>query len=103
MRLADVEIALRIGGDAAVGEELARIPAAAAERADLHQRLALEDVHLLVVTVGNEQVSLLCVVGESDIPHRAARGDDPELTADHGAKRLWRDDAFANERPVFAE
>jgi hypothetical protein len=61
MLLARVDVALRINGDAPDREKLSRIPPAGSEAAERYECIALKDVHLLVVTVGDEHVSLLCV------------------------------------------
>src|SRR5678809_580311 len=76
MLLARIDVALRIGRDAADREELTGVSPAAAERANLGQGVALEDVHLLVVTVGDEQVSLLRIVGKRDVPRGSVRRHD---------------------------
>src|SRR5262245_220449 len=73
MLLSRVHVALRVYGDTADGEELSRVTAAASERADGRQRVALQDMDLLVVSIGDEHVSLLRVVREREIPRRAMR------------------------------
>src|SRR5436853_4244151 len=66
-----VEIALRVNRDAVHAVELARLPSAVAERRQLLQRLAIDDLHLLVHAVGHEDVFLLRVLREGDVPHGA--------------------------------
>src|SRR5580765_4933289 len=71
VRLGGVEVAFRIRGDAVNAEELSRLAAAVAEVGDLFQRLAQDDAHLLVAAVGHEEVALLRVARERDVPDRA--------------------------------
>src|SRR5204862_1025330 len=70
IRLGGVEVPLRIDGDAVHAVELSRLPSAVAERRQFFERLAIDDLHLLVHTVGHEDVLLLGVFRERDVPHR---------------------------------
>ncbi len=71
VRLGRVEVALRVDRDAVHAVELPGLPAAVAERRQLLQRLAIDDAHFLVHAVGHEDVLLLRVLRERDVPHRA--------------------------------
>src|SRR5687767_1092453 len=62
MLLTGIHVALRIDRDAADRKKLSRVPATAAERSGRRQCVALQDMHLLVVTIGDEHVALLRVV-----------------------------------------
>jgi len=53
------------------GEELARLTAAVAEARENLERLPIHHVDALVLAVGEEDVFLLRVAGERDVPHRA--------------------------------
>src|SRR3954462_14208393 len=71
IRLRRIDVAPGIRGDAVHGEELAGLPAAVAEpRQDL-ERLPVHDVHALVPAVGEEDVLLLGIARERDVPHGA--------------------------------
>src|SRR5262249_23716809 len=59
--LGGVDVALRIGGDAMDGEELAGLASAVAETGQNLHRRALDDVDLLVLPVGQVDVFLLRV------------------------------------------
>ena len=76
--------------DAVDGEELAGLAAAVAEAREDLQRLAQHDVDLLVLAVGEEQVLLLRILREGDVPDRAV------------AERLLRDELLLHERAVLA-
>src|SRR5262245_36286622 len=56
--LGGVDVALRVGRDAVHGIELTRLAAAVAEARELGERLAIEDVNLLVGAVGEIHVFL---------------------------------------------
>src|SRR5438132_4194854 len=71
VRLGHVDVALRVGRDAVDRVELARLPAAVAEARELGQRLAIEDVDLLVGAVGEIEILLLRILRERDVPHRS--------------------------------
>src|SRR5262245_44808064 len=103
MLFARIDVALRVGRDAADREELPRVAAAASDGPDLGQRIALEDVHLLVVTVGDQQESLLRVARKRQIPRRAVRRDDAELSGDGRTERVLGHDRFLHERAVLLE
>src|SRR5215510_8982107 len=103
MLLARIDVALRIGRDAAHCEELPGVAATVSEGPDLSERVALEDVHLLVVTVGDEQVSLRAVARQRHIPRRAVRRDDAELSGDGRAERILGHDRFLHEGAVLLE
>ena len=51
--------------------ERARLPSALAEAREQLERITENDVHLVVLTVGEIQVLLLRVPGECDVPRRA--------------------------------
>src|SRR5262245_42971572 len=68
VRFASVDVARRIGGDAVHREKLTRIAAAAAEVADLGERISLQDPHFLVHAVCDEHVPLLWIARERQIP-----------------------------------
>ena len=65
--------------------------AGAAEGAHHLQRFAIEDVDLLIRTVGHDEERLIRIDREADVPDRSA------------AERLLRDEGFLHERPVLAE
>src|SRR5689334_16306591 len=65
-----VDVALRVGRDAVDRVELAGLASAVAEARQLRHRLPIEDVNLLVGAVGEEEVFLLRVTGEGDVPGR---------------------------------
>src|SRR6185312_17247511 len=89
--LGRIDVALRVDGDAVDREPLARLPAAVAEAGeDLHAG-AIEDVDLLVLAVGQEQVLLLRILRERDVPHRSV------------AERRPLDEHFLHERSVRLE
>src|SRR5256885_3958957 len=77
--LGRVEVALRVGGDAVHAEELAGLAAAVAETGQLLQRLAQDDAHLLVAAVGHENVALLRIAREGDVPDRAFAQAAPRI------------------------
>ena len=69
--LGRVDVALRVGRDAVHGEELAGLAAAVAEARQDLQRVALDDVDLLVLAVGEVEILLLRILRERDVPDRA--------------------------------
>src|SRR5258708_32021149 len=69
--LGRIDVALRVGGDAMHAEELAGLAAAVAKGGQLLDRLSHDDAHLLVAAVGHENVALLRVFREGDVPDRA--------------------------------
>src|SRR5437588_8723875 len=77
--LGRVEVALRIGRDAVHAEELAGLAAAVAEVGQLLQRFAQDDAHLLVAAVGHEDVALLRIAREGDVPDRAFAQAAPRI------------------------
>src|SRR4051812_48408589 len=101
--LARVHVALRVDGDAADGQEASRLASALSNRADFVERGAIEDAHLLVLAVRDEQVALLRIVRERDVPHRSERGDRAELARDDGAAGVLGDDRFLHELAGLAE
>ena len=101
MLLARIHVALRVNRDAADREELSRISTAAPERAHRRQRVALQDVDLLVVTVGDEDEPLLLIVRERQVPRRPVRRHDAELPGHDRAERVLRDDGLSHERAVL--
>src|SRR5438094_520795 len=68
--LARVHVAARIGRNAADGEELTREPPARSEPADFGERVALQNDHLLVVAIGDQDVALLRIAREREVPRR---------------------------------
>ena len=60
-------------------EELAGLAAAVAEVGQLLQRLAQDDAHLLVAAVGHEDVALLRIAREGDVPDRAFAQAAPRI------------------------
>src|SRR5579862_1101561 len=74
----DVDIPLRVDGNAVGAEELAWLPPPVAETRQLVKRLALEDVYLLVAAVRQIKVLLLRVLRKGDVPHRPI-GQRPPL------------------------
>src|SRR5712692_1900944 len=66
-----VDVALGIGRDAVHSVELAGLTSAVAERGHLLERLAHDDAHPVVLTVGHEDETLLRVPRERDVPGRA--------------------------------
>ena len=93
---------MRVDRDAADREEASRLAAAVADGADRRERDAIENDDLLVVAVGDEQIALLRVVRERDVPHRAERRHGAEL-AGTTARRLLRDEGFLHELAVLLE
>ncbi len=72
-------------------EELPGLAAAVAEAGEQLQGVALHDVDALVAPVGDEEVRLLRVARERDVPDGAV------------ASRVLRDDDFLHERAVARE
>src|SRR5712692_1555274 len=70
VRLAGVDVPLRIHGDAANTVELASQTPAVAEAIDHLERIAPQDEYLFVVTIGDVDEPLLRVAGKRDVPHR---------------------------------
>src|SRR5258706_22363 len=69
--LGRIEFALGVCCDAVHAVELAGLAAAVAEIADLLERLAHDDPHLLVLAVGEKHEALLRIFREGDVPGRA--------------------------------
>src|SRR5258706_2981139 len=69
--LGRIEVALGVCCDAVHAVELAGLAAAVAEIADLLERLAHDDPHLLVLAVGEKHEALLRIFREGDVPGRA--------------------------------
>src|SRR5258705_4441911 len=63
-----VEVALRIDRDAVHAVELAGLPAAVTEAGQLLEALAIDDANDVVHAVGHEDVLLLRVLRERDVP-----------------------------------
>src|SRR5262245_22168875 len=103
MLLAGVNVAARVDGDAAHREELPRQASARAEAADFRERVALQDDHFLVVAVRDEEISLLRITRQREVPRRSPRRHDAELPADGRAHRVLRDNAFLDELAVLLE
>src|SRR5712691_2574543 len=57
--LGSVDVALRIGGNAMHSVELTGLPPAVAEARQDLERIALDDVHLLIAAIGEVDVLLL--------------------------------------------
>src|SRR5262245_11229540 len=91
---AGVDVAARVGCDAADGEEASWLPSAGAEGADLCQRVTPQDDDRLVVAVGDVEVLLLRIARQRDVPGRSPRRHDAELADDGRAHRVLVDDAF---------
>src|SRR5207244_813644 len=68
--LGRIDVALRVGGDAVHAEELARLTPAVAEIRQLLQRVPHHDVHLLVAAIRHEEISLVLIPRERDVPRR---------------------------------
>src|SRR4051812_46666388 len=68
VRLGRVEIPFGIGGDAVHAVELTRLAPAVAKVGELFHRVAEDDAHLLVRSVGEEEVALLRVLRKRDVP-----------------------------------
>src|SRR5829696_3645188 len=103
MGVARMHVSLPVDRDTAYGEELSRITAAAAECPDRRERVALQDVYLLIVAVGDEHVTLLGVIRKREIPCRAVGRDHAELSGHRRAERILRDDRFLHEGAVLAK
>src|SRR5580704_3619413 len=73
MLLTRVEVAARIDGDAADGDEAAHLPSAVADRSHLSERVALQHEDLVIDAVGDEDIALLRIARERQIPHRPGR------------------------------
>src|SRR5437867_4245785 len=69
MLLACIEVAPRIDGNRTDGEQLAWKSSACSEASHFRERIALQQDHFLVMTVSDEDVALLRIVGEGDVPH----------------------------------
>ena len=89
--LGRVDVALRVGGDAVHGVELAGHLAAVAEAGEDLERLPIEDPDLLVLAVGEVDELLLRIVREGDVPGRAV------------AERALADPRFLDELAVRRE
>src|SRR5207249_1745199 len=68
IRFGGVDVPLRIGGDAVHAVEFSRLPPALAERRQQIERLPIEDVHAIVLAVGEIEVGLLRILREGDVP-----------------------------------
>src|SRR5262249_41636710 len=71
--LGRIDVALGIDRDAVHAEELAGLAAAAAERGQFGQSVALDDAYALVLAVGDVYEALLGILGERDLPGRTRR------------------------------
>src|SRR5215467_4394357 len=71
VRLGRVDVALGVRRDAVHGEPLAGLASAVAELGDDVQRLPVHHVDALVLAVGEEDVLLLRILREGDVPHRS--------------------------------
>src|SRR6267143_6746337 len=91
VRFGNKKVALRVDGQVVGAVELPSPTTGAAKRADDLQRLAVEDIDLLIGAVGHDQERLFRIDGKPDVPHRAT------------AERVLRDERFAHERPIFPE
>src|SRR5262245_5303037 len=68
--LGRVDVTFGIGSDAVHAVELTGLSPAVAEAGQDFQRIAQQDVDLLVATIGDVEILLLRVFRECDIPHR---------------------------------
>src|ERR1039458_8709855 len=92
VRLRGEHVALRIGSDAVNRVELPRLPAAVPKAGQHFKRFAVEDVYLLVRSVGEKNELLSGVFRESDIPDRsvAQRVLVEDLLLDEGDRKRTR-------------
>src|ERR1041384_2891678 len=65
-----VDVPFRIRSDAVHAIELTGLASTIGEARQDFKRVALDDVHLLVTTVGEIDILLLWVFRESNVPHR---------------------------------
>src|SRR5262249_44820301 len=89
--LGDEEVTARVDGEIVRAVELARPVSRAPERRDHLERLATQDVDLLVRAVDHDGEPLRGVGREADVPYRSA------------AEGLLRDERFLDERSVGLE
>src|SRR5262245_16400930 len=68
--LGRIDVAFGIGSNAMHAVELTGLSPAVAEAGQDFQRIAQQDVDLLVATVGDVEILLLRVFREGDVPHR---------------------------------
>src|SRR5437879_1764735 len=85
------DIAFRIGGDAVHAIKFARLASALAEGSENLKRIAQNDVHPVVLTVGKIDIGLLRILREGDIPGRP------------GTERPFLDECFLHERAIGLE
>src|ERR1700722_6248734 len=83
------DIALGVSRNAMHGVECAGLPSAVPEAGQHFERLAIENVNLLVRAVGEVDVLLLRVLRESNVPHRAV------------AEGVLVIDMFLDEGPIW--
>src|SRR5712692_4694099 len=70
VRLAGINVTLRIHSDAANTVELTSQTSAVAKARHHLERIAPQDKYLFVVTIGDVDEPLLLVAGKRDVPHR---------------------------------
>ena len=70
--LGRIEVAFRIESDVVHPEELARLASAVAKVGQFFERIAQQDVHPRVLSVGQKDLGLLGILRESDVPSRPA-------------------------------
>src|ERR1043166_2395985 len=86
-----IDVALRVRRDAVHREELARLAAAVTELRKNLQRLPVHHVRALFLAVRQEDVLLLRILRERDVPHRAV------------SPGLWLDDLLLHELAILPE
>src|SRR5262245_29492012 len=90
-RFSREQVAFRVDRDAVDAEELPGLTAAVAKARDDLQRLPLDHVDALVHSVGKEQVLLLGIFREGDVPRRSA------------AERVFLDELLFDELAFWRE
>src|SRR5205823_14398231 len=91
IRFRRIDISLRIGGDAVYAVKFSGLAATFSEAGQDLQRLAIEYVHSIILSVGQIKVLLLRVLRKCDIPGGA------------GATRLTIDKRFLDEAAIGLE
>src|SRR6185312_7949141 len=91
IRLGCIDVAFRIGRDAVDAVEFAGLASAIPEAGEHFERVAIDDVHLVVFAVRDVEELLLRVVGKGDVPDRSR------------AEGLFLDHFFLHESAVWFE